>query len=42
MKKPLVLAMLSGLILVGAAYPDVQRSGHGRQRQSLQLASARA
>lgn len=36
MKKPLVLAMLSGLILVGAAYPDVQRSGHGRHAESTE------
>ena len=31
MKKPLVLATLSGLILVGAAYPDTGRSGRGQE-----------
>lgn len=31
MKKPLVLAMLSGFILVGAAYPDTHGSGRDRE-----------
>lgn len=30
MKKPLILAALSGLILVGAAYPDMHGSGRDR------------
>src|SRR5690349_1445508 len=36
MKKPLVLAVLSGLILVGAAYPEMQRTGRGHHADSAE------